>query len=58
MSNQGDWSSDVCSSDLYFNDLSALPFEDGLHLSFGHGTYENNFPVSYGATAFYYHVIP
>jgi hypothetical protein len=41
----------------YFNDLSALPFEDGLHLSFGHGTFENNFAVSYGATAFYYHVI-
>ncbi len=42
----------------YFNDLSAFPFENGLHLSFGHGTFENNFSVSYGATAFYYHEIP
>lgn len=42
----------------YFNDLSAFRFKNGLHLSFGHGTWQNNFPVTYGATLFYYHEIP
>ncbi len=38
----------------YFNDLSAFRFKDDLHLMFGHGTWENNFPVQYGATVYYY----
>jgi hypothetical protein len=38
----------------YFNDLSAFPFNNGLDLSFGHGTWNNNFAVTYAATAFYY----
>lgn len=38
----------------YFNDLAALRFRNGLTLSFGHGTWKNNFPVSYGTTIFYY----
>ena len=42
----------------YFNDLSAFRFKNGLHLSFGHGTWQNNFPVSYGATLFYYRQVP
>lgn len=41
----------------YFNDLSAFPFKDGLQLSFGHGTWNNNFAVSYGATVLYYHEV-
>ncbi len=42
----------------YFNDLSAFPFKNGLRLSFGHGTWNNNFPVTYGATVLYYHELP
>lgn len=42
----------------YFNDLSAFPFKGGLTLSFGHGTWENNFPVTYGSTVFYYWRVP
>lgn len=42
----------------YFNDLSAFRFYNGLHLSFGHGTWHNNFPVTYGATLFYYSQVP
>jgi len=38
----------------YFNDLSAFQFKNGLTLSFGHGTWKNNFPVTFGATIFYY----
>ena len=38
----------------YFNDLSAFPFRNGLHLNFGHGTWRNNFSVKYGVTVFYY----
>ncbi len=38
----------------YFNDLAAFRFENGLDLAFGHGTYRNNFPVSYSTVAFYY----
>lgn len=38
----------------YFNDLAAFRFRNGLTLSFGHGTWKNNFPVSYGTTIFYY----
>jgi hypothetical protein len=38
----------------YFNDLSAFHFKNGLTLSFGHGTWKNNFPVTFGATIFYY----
>ncbi len=38
----------------YFNDLSAFRFKNDLHLMFGHGTWENNFPVKYGATVYYY----
>ncbi|MBI4785744.1 MAG: DUF2961 domain-containing protein [Chloroflexi bacterium] len=41
----------------YFNDLAAFRFKNGLQLSFGHGTWQNNVPVSYGATLFYYHEI-
>jgi hypothetical protein len=42
----------------YFNDLSAFRFKEGLHLAFGHGTWNNNFPVQYGATVFFYSEIP
>ncbi len=42
----------------YFNDLSAFRFRSGLHLSFGHGTWDNNFPVTYRATLFYYWQVP
>lgn len=38
----------------YFNDLSAFRFKNGLTLLFGHGTWKNNFPVTFGATIFYY----
>ncbi len=38
----------------YFNDLSAFRFKQGLTLAFGHGTWNNNFPVSYGSTVLYY----
>ena len=38
----------------YFNDLSAFRFQKGLTLAFGHGTWKNNFPVSYGTTVYYY----
>ncbi|MCL4396596.1 MAG: DUF2961 domain-containing protein [Chloroflexi bacterium] len=38
----------------YFNDLSAFRFKNGLQMSFGHGTWRNNFAVQYGVTAFYY----
>jgi Protein of unknown function (DUF2961) len=38
----------------YFDDLSAFPFRNGLHLSFQHGTWRNNFVVKYGVTVFYY----
>ncbi len=38
----------------YFNDLSAFRFKNGLTLSFGHGTWRNNYPVSYGTTVYYY----
>lgn len=38
----------------YFNDLSAFRFKNGLTLAFGHGTWQNNFPVSYGTTVYYY----
>ncbi|MCL4396599.1 MAG: DUF2961 domain-containing protein [Chloroflexi bacterium] len=41
----------------YFNDLSAFPFRNGLRLAFEHGTWGNNFPVSYGATVLYYHTV-
>lgn len=41
----------------YFNDLSAFPFHKGLSMSFGHGTWNNNFPVSYGVTILYYHLV-
>ncbi|MBI5300577.1 MAG: DUF2961 domain-containing protein [Chloroflexi bacterium] len=42
----------------YFNDLSAFRFKNGLHMSFGHGTWKNNFPVTFGATVFYYREMP
>jgi hypothetical protein len=42
----------------YFNDASAFTFKDGLHLSFGHGTWRNNFPVTYGVTVYYYRSVP
>ncbi len=42
----------------YFNDLSAFRFKDGLNLSLGHGTWQNNFPVRYGAVVFYYWQVP
>ncbi|MBI3741609.1 MAG: hypothetical protein HY257_07630 [Chloroflexi bacterium] len=38
----------------YFNDLSAFRFKNGLTLSFGHGTWRNNFPVTFGSTVLYY----
>ena len=42
----------------YFNDLSAFRFKNGLQMSFGHGTWQNNFPVKFGLTALYYLEIP
>ncbi len=42
----------------YWNDLSAFRFRDGLSLSFQHGTWDNNFSLRYGVTAFYYAEIP
>lgn len=42
----------------YFNDLSAFIFKNGLHLSFGHGTWNNNFAVTYAATVYYYAKVP
>jgi hypothetical protein len=41
----------------YFNDLSAFRFKGGLTLAFGHGTWNNNFPVRYGVTVYYYREI-
>lgn len=38
----------------YFDDLSAFVFTNGLTLSFGHGTWNNNYPVRYGTTVYYY----
>ncbi len=38
----------------FFNDLSAFRFQNGLQLSFGHGTWRNNYPVSFGAVVLYY----
>lgn len=38
----------------YLNDLSAFRYKDGLTLAFGHGTWNNNFPVRYGTTVYYY----
>jgi hypothetical protein len=42
----------------YFNDMSAFPFKNGLELSFGHGTWNNNFSVTYAATVLYYRQVP
>ncbi len=42
----------------YFNDLSTFPYKNGLDLSFGHGTWNNHFSVTYAATVFYYHQVP
>ncbi len=42
----------------YFNDLSAFPFRNGLNLAFGHGTYRNNFPVTYSTVVIYYLQVP
>ncbi len=38
----------------YFNDLSAFQFENGLQMNLGHGTWNNNFPVKFGVTVYYY----
>ncbi|MBI5032483.1 MAG: DUF2961 domain-containing protein [Chloroflexi bacterium] len=38
----------------YFNDLSAFRFQNGLQMNFGHGTWNNNFPVKFGVTVYYY----
>jgi DUF2961 family protein len=38
----------------YFSDLAAFRFKNGLDLSFGHGSWRNNYPVSYGVTVYYY----
>ncbi|MBI5302069.1 MAG: DUF2961 domain-containing protein [Chloroflexi bacterium] len=38
----------------YFSDLAAFRFKRGLTLSFGHGTWRNNYPVTYGTTVLYY----
>jgi hypothetical protein len=38
----------------YFDDLAAFRFQNGLQMDFGHGTWDNNFPVQYGVTAYYY----
>ncbi len=42
----------------YFGDLSAFRYQNGLDLLFGHGTYRNNFPVSYSTVVFYYLAMP
>ncbi len=42
----------------YFDDISSFPFKDGLHLSFGHGTWQNNYPVTYSTVVFYYLQVP
>ncbi len=42
----------------YFNDLSAFRFKNGLNLTFGHGTYRNNFPVAYSTVVYYYLQMP
>lgn len=41
----------------YFSDLAAFRFQNGLTLGFGHGTWKNNYPVSFGTTIFYYQQI-
>jgi hypothetical protein len=38
----------------YFNDLAAFRFKNGLALAFGHGSWKNNFPVTFGSTILYY----
>lgn len=38
----------------YLPDQSAFRFKDGLILAFQHGTWQNNYPVRYGLTTFYY----
>lgn len=38
----------------YFNDLSAFRFQFGLQMNLGHGTWDNNFPVKFGTTVYYY----
>lgn len=38
----------------YFDDLSAFQFKKGLQMNLGHGTWDNNFPVKFGVTAYYY----
>ncbi|MDE3089146.1 MAG: DUF2961 domain-containing protein [Chloroflexota bacterium] len=38
----------------YFDDLSAFQFKNGLQMNLGHGTWNNNFPVKFGVTAYYY----
>ncbi len=38
----------------YLNDLSAFRFQNGLQMNLGHGTWDNNFPVKYGVTVYYY----
>jgi hypothetical protein len=42
----------------YFNDASAFPFKNGLHLAMQHGTWKNNFAVTYETTLFYYQQMP
>lgn len=42
----------------YFNDLAAFRFKNGLNLAFGHGTYRNNFPVTYSTVVYYYLQVP
>ena len=38
----------------YFDDLSAFQFQNGLQMNLGHGTWNNNFPVKFGVTVYYY----
>ncbi len=38
----------------FFSDLAAFRFKNGLTLSFGHGTWRNNYPVAFGSTVWYY----
>ena len=38
----------------YFNDQSAFRFQNGLQMNLGHGTWNNNFPVQFGITVYYY----
>lgn len=38
----------------YFDDLSAFRFQNGLQMNLGHGTWNNNFPVKFGVTVYYY----